>query len=352
MASAAPLLAVQGDDELVVSPELALIDPQLAAVARARLPEPPPPVDRCERPAPPFEPARGSAAQPAIAVVGRWLLSALFAVSIAGNVVALRYAWDNDVSPQAELAVVAPVPQHLLGTSYSKSPEAVGAAKAAAAASSRLTAVAVQARVLRELASAPALRRQFAGAAGIVVPAVSARCSPRPVGGANATFRCVVWRQSGSMRDGVTADVRVLRDQTLSFSVVGGSPSASRSAGNVSKSPKAVGAAKAAAAASSRLTAVAVQARVLRELASAPALRRQFVGAAGVLVPAVSARCSQRRVGGANATFRCVVWRQSGSMRDGVTADVRVLRDQTLSFSVVGGPPRASRSAGNVASMQ
>ena len=181
MASAAPLPAVEGGDDLVVSPELALVDPQLAAIARARLPPPPPPVDG-PRARAPFVPELVPAAEPRITVFGRWLVSALFALSIAGNVVAVRYAWDDDVSPQA----VTPV----LTTGYSKSPQGVGTATTGTDASSHLTAAAVQVRVLRELALAPALRRRFVGSAGTLYPGVSVRCSRRNDGGAGSTRTC------------------------------------------------------------------------------------------------------------------------------------------------------------------
>jgi hypothetical protein len=216
----------------IISPELVLVDPELAAWARARLPDPGPPSDSVRRvrpvPAPaaevpaaprPAEPVDELAALTALpeleparpprvrvrrpAPDRSRVLTALLVASVALNLLVFRFAWDDGLSPSDVVGGLPAAPaleqgsQQLLGVQSARGQSVVGPQSPAD----------VQVRLLASLGQQPLLRRRYVTADGLTRPGVSARCVPAASAPAGSVFRCVVWRQPQQPSGGTTLTV-------------------------------------------------------------------------------------------------------------------------------------------------
>jgi len=221
----------------VVSPELALVDPELAAAARLLLDLP----QRWTVEPPAASPVDEIAAPPARAAGGRLVLVGLLCISLLLNGVVIRFAWDDGIAPKqvlglASVASPAPVTGAVLGAqvppqSSTRVPDAISGAMRAAvgeavegttttangAAGSIPSPASVENRVLGALAGQPNLRR-YVGTTGIPLPGVSAQCaSGIPSRDGSTSFRCTLWRGAKQAVSRTAIVVRIGRDGALAF---------------------------------------------------------------------------------------------------------------------------------------
>jgi len=236
----------------VISPELVLVDPELAALARRVLQD----VPAAAAPQEGVSTLSAEVGSPRTAPRRTWTgaVGFMLCASIALNVLVLRYAWDDGIRPGSFGAIASPpvlrsqpptpgprfgiAGAHADGVSRGAQPNRSWQASVAAeprvapplkppnveparAGSTGPTPTTVQLRLLAALASEPALRGRFLNSAGLPLSGVSARCSRAPrASPVAAPFRCVVWRQPESMQNGMSVNVHVLSDSRLSVVVV------------------------------------------------------------------------------------------------------------------------------------
>jgi hypothetical protein len=194
----------QSSEHPIVSPELVLVDPELRALALSLLPDRPPHPPPVEAPAangaapalPPRRPARPHRVR-----------DALLVASVVLNVIVLRFAWEDGISPVRVLGAEAsnlPSVPSVPGPRNAPVPPSASVLSATASPRTAPSPKAVEARLIRTLKAQPVLRRRFVDGRGAVVQGVSARCShSRPPRG----FRCVVWRRPGPIAAGLIVDV-------------------------------------------------------------------------------------------------------------------------------------------------
>lgn len=171
----------------LVSPELVLVDPELAARVRTAGP-----VTDCLAPRPCAAPALPAAAPRPRMVryrasrTGAWLRNAVLALSLCANAVLIASAWNGTPAPSAPPVTLVNPSLRVTGAS---SPS-IGSA--ASSAGQTPPATAGERAALAALGKDPSLAKLFVDpATGAPFPDVSVHCTPVPPAGA---LRCVVER--------------------------------------------------------------------------------------------------------------------------------------------------------------
>jgi hypothetical protein len=200
---------MRSGDTSLVSPELVLVDPELAARLREAWDEHPPPELRPE-PGPPAEPVeavvRGT--HPSRRRLGRvakrWQGNVL-AVSLFVNGLLVSFMW-NGGSGSVATTLSGPTSFGYVASSLS------GASLASAAESA----------ILHGLDRNATLRRLFADpSTGVALPGVLAHCDPPDGAGPSGVVHCVVWRITGDSQVTRQVQVTALPGSTFRLSVPG-----------------------------------------------------------------------------------------------------------------------------------